>query len=106
MSLFQSTTSAFGGGSGGLFGSSGQTTTTTGSHNPMRDVEVTSPPDDSISSLEFSPSNIAATFLIAGSWDNNVSDHIHINTKKHQCCPSNSRSTHCKIHLMKFYKSK
>ncbi|XP_072045285.1 LOW QUALITY PROTEIN: mRNA export factor-like [Amphiura filiformis] len=74
MSLFPSQTSAFGGGSSGLFGGGnvGQTTTATGSHNPMRDVEVTSPPDDSISSLEFSPSSIPATFLIGGSWDNNV----------------------------------
>ena len=75
MSLFgQSQTSAFGGGSTSLFGgSTTQSTAATGSHNPMRDVEVTSPPDDSISSLEFSPSSISATFLIAGSWDNNVS---------------------------------
>ncbi|XP_065332482.1 protein Rae1 [Cloeon dipterum] len=40
--------------------------------NPMRDFEVTSPPDDSISSLAFSPPALQQNFLIAGSWDNNV----------------------------------
>jgi mRNA export factor len=40
--------------------------------NPMRDFEVTSPPDDSISSLSFSPATLPQNFLIAGSWDNNV----------------------------------
>ncbi|XP_018334109.2 mRNA export factor isoform X2 [Agrilus planipennis] len=38
----------------------------------MKDFEVTSPPDDSISSLAFSPATIHQNFLIAGSWDNNV----------------------------------
>ncbi|KAG8231511.1 hypothetical protein J437_LFUL011549 [Ladona fulva] len=37
--------------------------------NPMRDFEVTSPPEDSVSSLAFSPASIAQNFLIAGSWD-------------------------------------
>lgn len=40
--------------------------------NPMSDFEVTSPPDDSISSLAFSPSSIPNNFLVAGSWDCNV----------------------------------
>ncbi|XP_038057612.1 mRNA export factor-like [Patiria miniata] len=54
----------------GLFG---QTTAAGGgTHNPMKDFEVTSPPDDSISSLAFSPGTLPMTFLIGGSWDNNV----------------------------------
>ncbi|CAG9764930.1 unnamed protein product [Ceutorhynchus assimilis] len=40
--------------------------------NPMKDYEVVQPPDDSISSLAFSPAAIPQNFLIAGSWDNNV----------------------------------
>lgn len=40
--------------------------------NPMKDFEVTQPPDDSISSMAFSPSSMNQNFLIAGSWDNNV----------------------------------
>ena len=41
--------------------------------NPMKDLEVTNPPDDSISCLRFSPPSVNTTsFLIAGSWDNNV----------------------------------
>lgn len=47
-------------------------TTTPSTSNPMKDFEVTSPPDDSISCLAFSPSTIPQNFLIAGSWDNNV----------------------------------
>jgi mRNA export factor len=38
-----------------------------------QDFEVASPPDDSTSCLEFSPPTIPQIFLIAGSWDNNVS---------------------------------
>ena len=49
------------------------TTTTPSSANPMKDFEVTSPPDDSTSSLAFSPATLPQNFLIAGSWDNNVS---------------------------------
>lgn len=41
--------------------------------NPMKDFEVSSPPDDSISALAFSPATIPQNFLIAGSWDCNVS---------------------------------
>lgn len=40
--------------------------------NPMKDFEVASPPDDSISSLAFSPASIQQNFLVAGSWDCNV----------------------------------
>jgi len=40
--------------------------------NPMKDVEVANPPDDSISCLRFSPPSVQSTFLLAGSWDNNV----------------------------------
>lgn len=47
-------------------------TTTPSTANPMKDFEVTSPPDDSISALAFSPATIPQNFLIAGSWDNNV----------------------------------
>jgi len=35
-------------------------------------LEVESPPKDSVSSLEFSPANSSETFLIAGSWSNDV----------------------------------
>lgn len=45
--------------------------------NPMKDFEVTSPPDDSISSLAFSPACLPQNFLIAGSWDNNVIDYFN-----------------------------
>nr|QBH73994.1 mitotic checkpoint protein and poly(a)+ RNA export protein [Thermobia domestica] len=54
-------------GTGTSFGSSTPTTA-----NPMRDFEVISPPDDSVSCLAFSPAAIPQNFLIAGSWDNNV----------------------------------
>jgi len=61
-------TSTFGGTS--LFGGSATTTT---NHNPMKDIEVPNPPDDSVSVLAFSPGTLPTTFLAAGSWDNNVS---------------------------------
>ncbi len=41
-------------------------------HNPNKDVEVTAPPDDGISSLSFSPT---ANLLVATSWDNQVTLH-------------------------------
>lgn len=47
-------------------------TATPSTANPMKDFEVTSPPDDSISCLAFSPAALQQNFLIAGSWDNNV----------------------------------
>lgn len=40
--------------------------------NPDRDFEVTQPPDNSVSALEFSPAALQRNFLIAGSWDNSV----------------------------------
>jgi len=62
-----------------LFGQSttfGQTTNFGGmastNPNPNKDVEVTSPPNDSISCMRFSPGTIQTTLLLAGSWDNNV----------------------------------
>lgn len=39
-----------------------------------QDIEVASPPDDSISCLEFSPPTLPGNFLIAGSWANDVSN--------------------------------
>ncbi len=77
MSLFgQSSfgqTSAFG---GGTALSTASTSAATGSPaNPMKDIEVLSPPDDSVSCLKFSPAQAgmgASNFLVAGSWDNNV----------------------------------
>ncbi|CAJ0968850.1 unnamed protein product, partial [Ranitomeya imitator] len=66
MSLFSST-GGFGTGGAGMFG-----TTTTDNHNPMKDIEVTSPPDDSIACLSFSPPTLPGNFLIAGSWANDV----------------------------------
>lgn len=62
-------------GSGSLFGTAQTAAARPGavtSSNPMKDIEVVSPPDDSVSCLEFSPSTIPQTFLIAGSWDNNI----------------------------------
>lgn len=55
----------------GTFGAS-MASTTPSTANPMKDFEVVQPPEDSISSLAFSPSTIPQNFLIAGSWDNNV----------------------------------
>ncbi|KAG5201720.1 hypothetical protein JEQ12_004483 [Ovis aries] len=66
MSLF-GTTSGFGSGGTSMFGS-----TTTDNHNPMKDIEVTSSPDDSIGCLSFSPPTLPGNFLIAGSWANDV----------------------------------
>jgi len=60
-------TSTFGGGSS-LFNSQA----TAANFNPMKDIEVPQPPDDSISSMKFSPPSLPANFLAAGSWDNNV----------------------------------
>ncbi|XP_033106426.1 mRNA export factor-like [Anneissia japonica] len=66
--MFGTSTSGFGSGGSSLFASSAAA----GNHNPMKDIEVTTPPDDSISVIKFSPPTIPNTFLIAGSWDNNV----------------------------------
>ena len=57
----------------GTFGSTSTTTNTLGlgaGDNPMKDVEVQSPPDDTVSALRFSPK---ADFLIGSSWANDVS---------------------------------
>ena len=43
------------------------------SANDNKEVEVVSPPSDSVSSLAFSPPSYNAMFLVATSWDNNVS---------------------------------
>jgi len=56
--------SLFGGGSSFSFGSSA-----TPAANANKDIEVASPPTDTISCLRFSPS---ANFLIASSWDNSI----------------------------------
>lgn len=40
--------------------------------NPMKDIEVTSPPDDTVSAMEFSPIALQQNFLLAGSWDSSV----------------------------------
>lgn len=62
-----------------MFGSSGLNTSSTFGNvqtapiNPMKDFEVASPPDDTVSAMEFSPATISQNFLIAGSWDNSVS---------------------------------
>ena len=66
--------SIFGGTSGASsFGTTSNFSGLSNNCNPMKDVEVTSPPDDSVSSLAFSPACLNNTFLVAGSWDNNVS---------------------------------
>jgi mRNA export factor len=57
--------SAFG---GGVFGQNALIS----SHNPMKNAEVASPPEDSISCMAFSPPSQALNFLIAGSWDNQI----------------------------------
>ena len=57
----------------GNTGFMGPNVTAPSTHNPMKDFEVVSPPDDAISCLAFSPATIPQTnFLIAGSWDNYV----------------------------------
>lgn len=50
-----------------------KTFTTTTAPSLMKDYEVASPPDDSVSALEFSPESMPQrNFLIAGSWDSSV----------------------------------
>lgn len=77
--------SLFGGGTGASSGTSGfgsssvfgQSTNSliSNSNNQAqaKDVEVVSPPDDTISSLSFSPATLPQNYLIAGSWDNKIS---------------------------------
>lgn len=40
--------------------------------NPMKDFEVASPPEDTVSAMEFSPASLQQNFLIAGGWDSSV----------------------------------
>lgn len=40
--------------------------------NPNKDIEVSSPPDDTVSAMEFSPNALQQNFLLAGSWDSSV----------------------------------
>ena len=40
--------------------------------NPMGDIEVDHPPDDTITALNFSPPTLQSTFLVSSSWDNRV----------------------------------
>lgn len=49
-----------------------QTTGVQQLHNPNKDVEVSSPPEDSISGLAFSPASLQQNFLVSGSWDNQI----------------------------------
>jgi len=46
-----------------------------GSHVLNKDFEVQQPPEDSISSLKFSPNS---NYLVGSSWNNNVSDLDHV----------------------------
>jgi len=68
--------SLFGGSStfGSPFGQNNavQPTTTFNNQTQKRDMEVTSPPDDSVSAMAFSPACVPTTLLIASSWDSNV----------------------------------
>jgi hypothetical protein len=71
--MFNSGTTSFGGTSnfGGFGGvSTGNTLGLGNQDNPMKDIEVHSPPDDTVSAVRFSPK---ADFLIASSWANDVS---------------------------------
>ena len=55
---------------GTTFGSSlGSGSSAQSNYNPNKDVELSSPPGDSISSINFSP---VANYLVATSWDNQV----------------------------------
>ena len=74
MSLFGAANNAFGiGGNQGGFGGApvGQTMNTAGQQPQEKDIEVASPPTDSISALSFSPQ---AELLAVSSWDNAVSN--------------------------------
>lgn len=75
---------------GGLGTTTFSSNTTTATVNPMKDFEVVSPPEDSISALSFSPESIPQNLLVAGSWDNCVSiQHNHFTHFKH-CTSSQS----------------
>ena len=64
MSLFGQP-STFGSTGTGLFG--GSTTSAA-----VKDFEVSSPPDDTVQTLRFSPASVPQNFLASGSWDNLV----------------------------------
>ena len=69
--MFGGSNTSFGSGGLGLSMLSNTSLTTS---NPNKDIQVVSPPDDSISSLAFSPASTQPNiFLVAGSWDNHVS---------------------------------
>lgn len=73
MSLFAST----GFGTSSVFGAAANaaqnTTAAASTSNPMKDFEVTSPPDDTVSQLAFSPqASSNAVLLAASSWDNSI----------------------------------
>ena len=53
-----------------MFGQSSAFSAGGSAQNPNKDLEVTQPPSDSISKVAFSPN---ANYLVAASWDNNVS---------------------------------
>lgn len=56
-----------------MFGSSATTSfAAPNKSNPMKDFEVASPPEDTVSCMEFSPETMQQNFLIAGSWANDV----------------------------------
>lgn len=74
-----------------------QTLTTPSTANPMKDFEVTSAPDDSISALAFSPATLPQNFLVAGSWDNNVSKHLVFDAKFVYLVTNKSWLTHSKV---------
>ena len=65
--MFGATSSAFGASSGTGFSSFSATASNT---NPMKDFVVAQPPDDTVSCMQFSSK---ADYLVASSWDNNVS---------------------------------
>jgi mRNA export factor len=53
----------------GLFGSASSSTPASTTGDPSKDIPLTSPPEDSISDLQFSPTG---DFLAAASWDKKV----------------------------------
>jgi mRNA export factor len=65
--------SSFGSAGASSLGVAATGTTTAGYHNPNNDKLVNQPPNDTVSSIAFSPKALAPNnFLVAGSWDNEV----------------------------------
>lgn len=58
-----------------FFGSASSTTQAVASTSDPKDVEVSDPPNDSISCLSFSS---AGEYLAVGSWNNEVGTNIHL----------------------------